>query len=69
MDFEDDYLPQHGSISALDILRVEFSSNDVPTTHQSGVEPAHVKPLDIDPPTDRDVNAMDRDDHERPSHL
>ncbi|KAJ4881450.1 hypothetical protein Rs2_38505 [Raphanus sativus] len=27
MDLEDGYLPQHGSINSLDILRVEFSSN------------------------------------------
>ncbi|CAH8294155.1 unnamed protein product [Eruca vesicaria subsp. sativa] len=33
---------------------------DVPPTHQSGVEPSHVKPSDVDPPTDKDGDGMEK---------
>ncbi|KAG2322379.1 hypothetical protein Bca52824_015592 [Brassica carinata] len=39
---------------------------EIPPTHQSGVEPARVDPLESYPPTDQDVDAMFRDDHDLP---
>ncbi|KAL0886785.1 hypothetical protein Bca101_010768 [Brassica carinata] len=39
---------------------------DVPVTYQSGAESEHVRPLDIDPPTDQDVDAMEADEHPDP---
>ncbi|KAG2316083.1 hypothetical protein Bca52824_019205 [Brassica carinata] len=66
MDLQDPYLPQHGSINALDIRRVEFSKNDFPAKHHSGLDHAHDKPLHIDPTTNQDVDAMDSRIHDEP---
>ncbi|KAL0794169.1 hypothetical protein Bca101_065546 [Brassica carinata] len=39
---------------------------EIPPTHQSGVEPARVDPLESYTPTDQDVDVMFRDDHDLP---